>query len=324
MSKRYFFFFLVLTFLFTGCVNDMIEYFDSESYSVRIMKSSELFDKFGNISVSSYNQVLTIKIKANLPERYFPKDSSGEEMSKTRFYVALFPDINTRYGEKDSFLIIGKKHVFVSSILAMRDNKDFTLKIPLYDFFFVPHGKHKIYFKVLQKRFYQGYYSYYSDHYNEEKDTSLVWAIIETEIDVPEIYKTTLCTDSIILRNDDSFSPAGMDFSFRAGLPDIYWFFSYDAGNDDGFLQTFRSREATYSVEYHYPDTVSFLHYKDLNQLNISVWDRDDFSKDDFIGEWKGSAGELVPDKGKDFQELEFDNIAKFRIKVLNLGVPMN
>jgi len=281
------------------------------------MKSSELFDKFGNISVSSYNQVLTIKIKANLPERYFPKDSLGEEMNKTRFYVALFPDIDTRYGEKDSFLITGKKHVFVSSIQVMKENQDFTLKIPLYDFFFVPHGKHKIYFKVLQTGFRHPYR-------NEKKDTALIWAIAEAEIDVPEIYKTTLCTDSIILRNDESFSPAGMDFSFRAGLPDIYWFFSYDAGNDDEFLQTFRSCEATYAAEYHHPDTVSFLHYKNLNQLNISVWDRDDFSKDDFIGEWRGNVGELMPDKGKDFQELKFDNIAKFRIKVLNLGVPMN
>ena len=303
--------------LFSGCVNDVIEYFDSESYPVREIKSSELFDKFGNISVSSYNQVLTIKIKTNLPERYFPKDSSGGKMNETRFYVVLFPDIDTHYGKKDSSLIAGNNHVFVSDIRTMEGNRRFKVKIPLYNFHYVPHGEHKFYFKILQKRFYHGLF-------NEEKDTSLIWAIAETDIKIPKIFKTTLCTDSIILRDDDSFSPAGMDFSFRKGYPDIYWFFSYDAGNDNDFLQTFHSREATYSVLYPYRDTISFLHYKNLNQLDISVWDRDDFSKDDFIGEWKGSVDDLIPEKGKDFQELKFDNIDRFKIKTLRISEPMN
>ena len=316
MSKRLFFIFFGIVLFLPSCVNDVIEYFDSESYSVRVIKSSELFDKFGNVSVSSYNQILTIKIKANLPERYFPKDSSGEEMNKTRFFVALFPDADMHYGEEDSFLIAGKNHVFVSDIKTMKGNKAFVVKIPLYDFFYVPHGKHKIYFKILQQKFYH-------EFYNEEKDTSLVWAILETEIKVPEIYKTTLCTDSIILRDDDTFLPRGMDFSFREGLPDIYWFFSYDAVGNDKFLQTFYSREATYSVAYPYADTISFLHYKNLNQFKISVWDRDDFSKDDFIGDWEGSADEIIP-VDKPYCNLTFDNISRMKIKVFHKAVLMN
>ncbi len=317
MVKRVILLLLVFTFIFTSCVNDLIEYFDSESYSVRIVKSSELFEKYGNLSVSSYDRILIVRIKSNLPEKYFPKDSAGKKMNETRFYVALFPDIDTRYGVKDAHLITGKNHIFGSNIQSIENNKDFLVRIPLYDLFFVPYGKHKIYFKILQKKFYHKFY-------DEGKDSCLVWAIAETEIEIPEIYKTTLCTDSIILCNDDSFSPAGMDFSFRAGLPDIYWYFSYDAGNDNQFLQTFHSGEATYAILYPYKDTISFLHYKDLNKLNISVWDRDDFSKDDIIGAWEGNLEGLKTERGQDYRILKFDNVDAFKIRVLSEKVATN
>jgi len=317
MVKRVILLLLVFIFIFTSC--NLIEYFDSESYTVRIVKSSELFGKFGDLSVSSYNKVLTIKIKNNLPERYFPESSTGEKMTGTRFYIAFFPDINICHSVNDNpYLVSGKKYAFKTGIHYLANDKYYKVEVPFYDLFYFPHGKHKIYFKIFQKNFF-----YEGD--DEQKDTSLIWAIAETEIEIPEIYKTTLCTDSIVLRNDDSFSPAGMDFSFRLGYPDIYWKLVYYANKDDkDFPQVFRSGEATYSVLYPYSDTVSFLHYSQLNKINISVWDRDDMSADDFIGKWNGSVDELVTDKDKSYKELKFDNITKFKIKVLKKNVSVN
>lgn len=320
MNKKITFplFFLLLSLSLTSCVGDIIKYFDSESYPVKVIQSSELFRKYAQASATSYGNVLTIHIRETLPKRYFPEDSNEYTMEYTHFYAIIYPDLINQYGTTDSSLIDFNYHTYESSSNKWNNSRGFTIDIPFYAFYFIPHGKKQVvYFKI-----YQVGCPLLSNQCLT--DSSHLWATIKTELTIPQLYKSSICTDSIILRNDDTSSPVGMDFSFRLGLPDIYWYFTYNAQEEENFSQHFRSREATYAVLYSYQDTVSFIHYKQMNEINISVWDRDDLSRDDFIGEWHGNLEELSTPENNDYTVLQFNNIDKFKIKVLSKNVSTN
>ncbi len=310
--------FFTFSIFMSSCIGDLIEYFDSESYPVKIVQSSDLFEKYGRVAVMSYDSILTIQIHETLPERYFPKDSNGFTMEYTHFYAVIYPDPKNQYGSDNAWLIDNNNHTFESTSSDWNNSRGYKIRIPYSAFYFIPHGKKQtVYLKI-----YQVGCPLTSD--DCRSDSTHLWATIKTELNIPQLYKTTFCTDSIVLRDDSVFSPVGMDFSFRLGLPDIYWYFTYNAqSKEDGFSQNFRSREATYAVLYPYQDTVSFIHYKKRKNIDISVWDRDDLSRDDFIGEWKGSVDDFKS-SNNDYTVLKFDNIDRFKIKVLSEDVPTN
>jgi hypothetical protein len=144
----------------------------------------------------------------------------------------------------------------------------------------------------------------------EIPDFKFRWLV---EIEMPPIYHTQITSNEILLQDDEKFSPRGMDFSFREGLPDIYWIINYPIDNQKHTGPLYwRSREAKYAVAYTYPDTIDFLHYSKKDRLFIGVYDRDDFSKDDFIGDWYGHFLTLYCDT---FKSLSFDHITSFKIK---------
>jgi hypothetical protein len=109
-----------------------------------------------------------------------------------------------------------------------------------------------------------------------------------------------------------------MDFSFRAGLPDIYWTVYFPAEGEDDFEYLYwRSYEATYATEYNSNDTVWLYHFSPEDDLKIGVYDRDDLSGDDYLGDWFGSLEKLG---GGKFTEFDFDHVRRFGIKTESFG----
>ncbi|NSW46331.1 MAG: hypothetical protein HPY79_11010 [Bacteroidales bacterium] len=131
--------------------------------------------------------------------------------------------------------------------------------------------------------------------------------------EMPEINEIYIYTAGIYLQNDEKFSPVGMDFSFREGLPDIYWTIFANANDKNDFSNYYwRSNEVTYAYNYTDSDTVVLYTTSPNEKVILGVYDRDDFSHDDFIGDWFGKISDLF---SNDYKVLTFDHIHKFYIK---------
>lgn len=136
------------------------------------------------------------------------------------------------------------------------------------------------------------------------------WKVI---FKMPEIYETVVYCGGVYLENDDKFSPVGMDFGFRQGLPDIYWTIFIPAKNKSDYSNFYwRSNEATYAYNYTDSDTVLVYTTKPDEKMIIGVYDRDDFSRDDFIGDVFCRLNDCFADT---FKHIHFDHITDFRIR---------
>jgi|GEM_PF-5173888 hypothetical protein len=247
--------------------------------------------------------------------------------------IKIPPYFNTEYYYNSKYK--GKAKIlnyFVSNKSKTNKSIKYSVKIPLFLLQEIKQGKQKLIAELYAKQidtFLTTKYQSYSNNYFTDSLLKNSYSIKEVEIpelsirflfeiDMPSVYLSQLCLKEIILQDDENFSPRGMDFSFRDGLPDIYWTISHPVENLDDIKNLYwKSREATYAYNYTFFDTINILHFSKKDKIIIGVYDRDDFSKDDFIGDWYGHLLTLYRDT---FKSLQFDYIISFKIKAKYKG----
>lgn len=321
---------LFMSVLLFGCIGDWDRKLDEKYIDTKILGNTSFFStKNVKLKISEYQKILTISLDYKLSkDMKLPIDSfSGDTLTQTRFFLKLFCDgkpvqVDPKVFGYRGFSVTSPdtNHIIIpfkkQSILPIYHDE---VELPLSVFHLLKTGKHNFEGEL----FITAFYGTNSDTTsNESVELEMPFHDINGKvrfiIDIPEIYLTTLYGDGLELRNDDKFSPVGMDFSFRLGYPDIYWEVFYPACSENDFsFPYWRSHEATYATEYSDKDTVYLYHFSPKDEFKIGVYDRDDLSRDDFLGDWFGSIKELESDSLK---TLRFDNLKWFKIKVRQQG----
>ncbi len=321
---------IAFCFYFVGCISEWDRKLDEKTIDTEIFGKTNVFNsKNVKLKIAEYKNLITITLDYKLPKNIdLPIDSFyGDTLTETRFFLKLFSNgkeltINNN--------VIGYNSYFNSlidtNIIILPFDKQNILpryhseiKIPMNLFHNLKAGEQIIEGELFIKKFYGTHYDKQTKETTDlEIENNAINGKVKFHIDVPEIYLTTIYGNGIELRNDDKFSPSGMDFSFREGYPDIYWQIYYPATSESDFsFPYWRSNEARNSTNYEYTDTIYLYHFSNTDKFKIGVYDRDDLSRDDFLGDWFGSLNELV---SNNYKSLKFDNLKWFQIKVKNQG----
>lgn len=314
---------------FTSCIDDWDKYLDTKQLDFSIIKASNDFKDNSKIHVEQYKNDLTIRL--NL--KRLIKSDKNDSLEN----ISIFKNINFEFYDVNNNKIVIDPS-FINNFIDFTNVKDSILNystecnllkkqevkfsLPLIFFYNLKNGENKILLKIYADKYAKIVSS--KNNYSESKLKleNNFWGIIEININIPKIYKTVLCNDSIILENDKDFSPVGMDFSFRDGLPDIYWNLYLYLNN--GYTEYYHSgHEANYNVMYTYKDTASLYYINKPEKIEIQVMDRDVLSPDDIIGTWKGSFNDLLS-KNNNYKVLKFKHIDRFKIKVINQDILLN
>jgi len=321
---------LAICFSFVGCINDWDKKLDEKTIDTEVLGKTNLFStKTVRLKITEYKNLLTISLDYKLPKNInLPVDSFyGDTLIETRFFLKLYSKgkpltINNN--------VIGYKGFFYSpldtNIVIIPFEKQniipvyhSEISIPMYIFHNLKVGKQTIEGELFARKFYGSHYDKETKETTDlEIETDALKGKIKFKIDIPEIYLTTIYGKGLDLRNDAQFSPLGMDFSFREGYPDIYWeIYSPATSESDFSFPYWRSVEARNATSYDLKDTVYLYHFSNDAQFKIGVYDRDDLSRDDFLGDWYGSVKAIVSDK---YKILQFDKLKWFQIKAEQLG----
>ncbi len=310
---------IFLFFLLTSCIDEWDRYLDTKQLNYNIISASDDFKNYSKIHIEQYKNTLTIRLHIKQLLNLSKKNKDKISVYK-RFKFKLFDNNNIikidplfyKYFTGFDFIndtIIGYK----SNDCDITKTNEIKFSIPLIYFYKLKNGEHKINLKITTDD------ENIIDKLKSDKIKQNInidyRANIIFNLNIPEIYETTICNDSIILQNDKYFSPKGMDFSFREGYPDIYWQIIYNLDNKN-YESIKSNHEANYATMYLYKDTISFIHLKNPGKIIIKVMDRDDLSPDDIIGIWKGDINKLESTKNT-YKTLKFDHIDKFKIKII-------
>jgi hypothetical protein len=319
-----FFMFIFILFLFQSCISEWDKALDEKTLDYKwINKSSWCNKNNTEIKILDEVQKLHIFIKIYDWEKLMKDSIHLDSISEIKYYLRFFVDgkvatlpqeliksysYKTYKGKSNSLII-------PLEIKTRAANDEMEAYIPYLALKSVKKGKQHLYcelFAVKQSQF-------ATDSPVVQKAIPQIKGRWDMQINMPEIYKTVIYSAGIFLENDKKFTPVGMDFSiFGSGLPDIYWTIfipAHDSTDFSNFL--WRSGEATNSYNYTDSDTVSVLHFSPKDGLIIGVYDRDDFSRDDFIGDWFGKISDITSDT---FKSLAFDHITSFKIKAVQKG----
>ncbi|MBI5540568.1 MAG: hypothetical protein HY951_10955 [Bacteroidia bacterium] len=321
---------IVMGLFFTGCVGEWDRKLDEKQISTEIFGTTSTFStKNVRLKVNEYDNILTITIDYKLPKNFsFPVDSFyGDTLTETRFYLRLLCDgkpitLNRNVlgyrgfydsASDTSVLIIPFKKQLIYP--TYHDEVKFSMAV----FHMLKAGNHKIDGELFITKFYGSHYDKETKETTElEVDNNDISGKVNFKIKVPEIYLTTIYGNGLELRNDDKFSPRGMDFSFREGYPDIYWEIFYPAyGESDFTFPYWRSKEATYATGYSDKDTIYLYHFSNNEEFKIGVYDRDDLSGDDYLGDWFGTIKDI---ESNTYKRLKFDNLQWLEIKAKQQG----
>lgn len=318
---------IILPILFlSSCVSEWDRFLEEKNIKISYKEK----DDNAKVKIVEYKKSLTINIDYKTPKDFiFPKDSiTNLPLNKTQFFLKL--SINGKAIEIDTNTYNSngyKRNLLDTSILIIKFKKDLAknqytdvIDIPLFYFHKLKSGKHIINAELYADTLFREVYdSIRNFSYIEKQNILFNKTNFSFELNIPEIHFSKLYFLGLELRNDDEFSPVGMDFSFRLGYPDIYLelFLPFSKKQND-YIYYWKSREATYSTGYHYHDTVYLYHYNEDEKIKINVFDRDDLSKDDFLGSWEGNIEELKVDSNK---TLRFNYIDWFKLKIESKGV---
>lgn len=277
-----------------------------------------------NLKTIYINPVLKKRVKAKLYE------------DKTNVYYNLIISIDSTIIKA---LKLDKQHVYIKTFIfnehfrpynvfhteqvVIPDNEDKKSILKYFEntnkinFYFVESKLNFSNEKVGKHNFYMETFFFVYDNRMNIKPIKNFKMRYAFTVEIPPIYEHSIYTAGIFLQNDSIFSPVGMDVAFtKLGLPDIYWTLSLKENSK--YEQLFRSEEQTYSYNYTLKDTVKFYSFFPEQEIFIGVYDRDDISKDDVIGEWKGNIKQLW---SKNYKKLKFQHIDSFLIKAKTICV---
>jgi hypothetical protein len=316
--------------MLSGCIGDWDRKLDEKKIDTQIAGNSSVFStKNVRLNIREYKQILYITLDYKVPKNFsFPVDSFyGDTLTETRFFLQLkcngtpvvidervagYSGFSGTVADTNCFIIPFNKR-------SLRTTYHDEIQLPLTVFHTLKKGKQRFEGELFAKTFYGTHYdTTTSQSETIEMPCNIIHGQIKFILDIPEIYLTTLYGYGLELRNDETFSPRGMDFSFREGYPDVYWEIYSPAYSEDDFSSPYwRSHEATFSTGYHEFDTIYLYHFSPTDCFKIGVYDRDDLSRNDFLGNWYGSIKEFETDSSK---TIKFDNLAWFRMKAVQKG----
>ncbi len=316
--------FVLIIFLFNSCISEWDKALDEKTMDYQWIYSTTCCNqKNTSIKIVIDSQQFRIHIKIRELEKYIhdsiPIDSGYQINYFLRFFtnngIVYFPnELSNSYTYK-KYKGTSNMMIIPLSVVYRNEKTILTANVPYILLKQIKKGKQKLYGELFAEKQCQTT-SDSSINRISIPQIKTRWCFL---LDMPSIYKTMLYSAGIYLQNDSVFSPIGMDFSLtRFGLPDIYWTVFINAKDSKDFSNYFwRSAEDTYAFNYTDSDTVSLIHLFPNDRLIIGVYDRDDFSHDDFIGDWYGKINTLVSDT---FKSIAFDHITSFNIRAEQKG----
>jgi len=315
LKKLIFIFIIVLT--FNACIDEWDRALDKKVLKNKWLYSNTLINENNcNIELSILNANIEIELVYKDYNKLKDSILKKEAHSDIQLYLRFFDEKGRFIVVPDIFEanpIFNKYKAFVNHLTVrmepIQKQPVFRCKtqIPFILLSQLCSGSQKLYVELFAQKIIQ------NDSNIVQTPISSIKARWEVLLEMPEIYKITIYTAGIYLQNDKNFSPVGMDFSFREGLPDIYWTIFSNARDKNDFSNYYwRSNEATYAYNYTDSDTVVLYSTSPDEKIILGVYDRDDFSHDDFIGDWFGKISDLyLPD----YKVLKFNHVDKFYIK---------
>lgn len=274
--------------------------------------------------MNSYEHQLFINLNfPDLKNFPFPIDPTYKDtLSNTAFNFDFYCEgkiISSDYNkihnsdpEADTTESAGQLSI-VTDTMDLKASGLISLQIPLYAFHELKSGKHMIELHMYQTTFTDELRND-SGYVNLSAKRSLFDARLKFELEIPDIYKTMVYGYGLELRNDSTFTPAGMDNTiWNSSYPDIYWMLYYP----ENTLYTKTDYEKS-TDRYEGRDTISLYHYYENDSIAFSVFDHDNLSADDCLGYTKPIPLRTLY-KHK-IARVKFDYVKSFDVKLLKKG----
>ncbi len=323
---------IICTVLFlSACLNSGTvkrKFLEPVPYAVK-EKSSFFTEKNISFSIDSMDHQLYIKLTIKSLKNFpFPVNTKYKDtLCKTAFRFDFYNNnkdipseypalLNTMEWQNDSsdradFLSIS------TDTIDLRTTNELKIRIPLYAFHSLKSGKQTIELRMGQtvftneKRFLKSDGSSEFVHLCECRE--LLNARVSFDINVPAIYKSMIYGEGLALKNDSTFSAAGMDNTiWKSSYPDIYWSIFYP--KEHYYAQT---NFETSTDKYVGKDTFNLYHYSINDTIGFGVFDHDNMSRDDGLGFWYGSLGTISKNESK---HLTFGNVEHFDFRIISGG----
>ncbi len=327
-----FLFFLFCAIYLGGCINREHNKENMPkpiSYSV-LQKSVYFNRKNISFSIDSLSNTLFVKLTINgLKDFPFPINQQyNDTLFKTAFVFTFYCDNKIIVSDypvfKNTFSYFKDKSATAKNLsistdtVDLRKSNELKIQIPFYAFHNLKKGKQVLELSMSQTVFTDektiqkpGSYREYIHLYATQ---SFFNARVKFDLNVPAIYRSVIYGQGLVLVNDSTFSPAGMDNTlWKSSYPDIYWTIIYP--KNAFYAQTpFESSTDKYVAH----DTFNLYHYYLNDSIGFGVYDHDNLSRDDWMGDWWGSLNNL---EKTEYRRLKFDHIHHFDLKVKDGGM---
>ncbi|MCW3104924.1 MAG: hypothetical protein JWO09_3364 [Bacteroidetes bacterium] len=331
MNKQHFLF-IGIALLLCSCFRSQPAAESPQALSFKTESKSPLTDeRCFTLTLDSADHTLFLKLNINLPKDFaFPVNKKyGDKLTKTAFDFSFYfngkmiasdyagadsPDRNTESPATGTLS-------FSSDTVDLRTMQSLQFRIPFYAFHELKKGKRSIVLKISERLF-------TATHTKEKKGNAgtydstvyltdskpLLNMSVRFDLNVPPVYKSMIYGYGLVLRNDSTFSPSGMDNTvLKSSLPDIYWMLYYPVG--EFYAKT---NYETSTDAYHGRDTFRLYHYYAKDSLGIGVFDHDNLSRDDGLGFWAGPIEKINVPK---IRRISFGYVKSFDVKAENKGI---
>jgi len=296
-----------------------------------IVNRSALFnDKNITFKLDSLSSTLYISLSVKDLKKFpFPiSRRSKDTLFKTAFDFDFY--WNGRIIESDYRILSNKSrdvdssanagHLSLSTdTISLNRASEINFVIPLYAFHNLKKGKQTIELSMSQSLFTEEVKvlrgsSEDSDYMHVYETKPLLNARVRFDVNIPPIYKSIVYGYGLQLKNDSTFSPAGMDHTlWKSSYPDLYWTINYPV--NVFYTQTPVEKSTDRYTAY---DTFNLYHYYANDSIDICVYDHDNLSKDDGLGYWTGPLERLSRSR---INRISFGNVKAFDVKVEKKGL---
>ncbi|HLC83795.1 MAG TPA: hypothetical protein VJI69_08185 [Bacteroidia bacterium] len=291
-----------------------------------VVSRTPLFNKKNtSLTIDSLNNLLIIKLTLNpMRDLPFPIDMKDKDtLTQTAFNFDFYSNDKIilsdykKYKNSLRWQIDSSETCnnlsFVSDTLYMTASNEIIYEIPYHVFHNLKQGNQTIELRICQNTFKGTGHEVLTKenkyNYCNYATKCILDARVKFDITIPTIYKSTVYGFGLQLKNDSTFSPAGMDNTlWNSSYPDIYWTLYYPT--DKFYAQTDYQKSTD---AYTNSDTFELYHYYMNDSLGIGVYDHDDLSRDDGLGYWTGPMDFLRREPRRRFS---FGNIEWFDIKI--------
>jgi hypothetical protein len=332
MNLKILIFLFLITTIFAGCRNQRST---EEKPTLRPMhykvgQRSQLFnEKNISFTLDSGGNTLYINLAIKALKHFpFPINKQFHDtLFKTVFNFSMGVNgvvINSEYNSlknrgwgKDTNARM-QQLVFASDTIDLRSANEISFEVPMYVFHQLKKGNQKIGLKMSQSLFTDELHVVRPDSsmdYEHLYATKpLLSGSVIFDMNVPPIYKSIVYGYGLELRNDSTFSPAGMDNTiWKSSYPDIYWSIYYPVNS----FYTKTDYE-TSTDKYVAHDTFNVYHYYADDSIGLGVYDHDNLSRDDIMGYWTGPLEKL---EKAPISRIAFGDIKWFDVKVVEKGI---